>query len=252
MFNETSGDFELYLMADGFVKVSSGIQRRILKALQERDMTATEISEAVGRARSTVSVHLENLEANGMIEYRWNEEDGRSKVFSLISDPLIKSKRPDRKALTMSKDIVSQSLTYPDSASNLILRSIILTADGAGLDMAPILFTIGCDFAEAHRRRITTRSVSKLLDAVKSTFDTFCIGELSVYSKDPITILFRDTVDLTQTSAEVMASFVSGFLVTIFRNNLGEDYRITDQEVFGDHNNYIRMRFEPESAHSMP
>ena len=245
MYNDTSGDFELYLMGDGFVRVSSGIQRRILKALQEKDLTATEIAQTVGRSRSTVSVHLENLEANGLIEYRWSDTDARSKVFTLISDPLIKAKRPDRSALTLSKDIVAQSLDYPESTSNIILRAMILIGDGAGLDLAPILFTIGCDFAENHFSRITTRSLSKLLDAVKMTFDRFGLGELSVYSKDPITILFRDTIDLTQTSAEVMASFVSGFLVTIFRHNLGEDYRITDQEVFGDHNNYIRMRFEP-------
>ena len=247
MFSENSGDFELYLMVDGFVKVSSGIQRRILRALQERDLTATELAAAVGRSRSTVSVHLENLEANGLIEYRRNETDGRSKVFSLISDPLVKSKRPDRSALTLSKDIVSQSLDYPESASNIILRSMILVSDGAGLDLAPVMFTIGCDFAEAHADRITTRSLSKLLDVVKETFNRFDIGELSVYSKDPITILFRDTIDLTQTSAEVMASFVSGFLITVLRNNLGENFRITDQEIFGDRNNYIRMRFEPET-----
>ena len=247
MSGDTSGDFELYLMADGFVKVSSGMQRRILKLLQDRDMTATEIADAVDRSRSTVSVHLEHLMADGLIEYRRNEEDGRSRMFTLISDPLVKSKRPDRAALALSKDIVAQSTEFPESASNLILRSMILIADGAGLDLAPVMFTIGCDFAEAYREKIATHRLGNLLDHTKVVINKFGLGELSVYSKDPITILFRDTVDLTQTSAEVMASFVSGFLVTLFRNNLGEDYRITDQEIFGEHSNYIRMRFEPET-----
>ena len=229
-----SGDFELYMMGDGFVKVSSGIQRRILKALQDGDMTATDISVIVGRSRSTLTVHLDNLVRDGLVGYRDNPDDGRSKIYYLISDPLIKSKRPDRSALALS--------------SNLILRSMILMSDGVGLDMAPVMFTIGCNMAEHFTGEITSRSVGRLLDSIKEHFDSFQLGELAVYSKDPITILFRDTIDLTYTTAEVMASFVSGFLVTLLEHNLGKEYRITDQEVFGDRNNYIRMKFEPTQA----
>lgn len=243
-----SGDFELYMMGGGFVKVSSGIQRRILKALQDGDMTATDISVIVGRARSTLTVHLDNLVRDGLVGYRDNPEDGRSKIYYLISDPLIKSKRPDRSALTLSRDILRVSKVMPELSSNLILRSMILMSDGVGLDMAPVMFTIGCNMAEHFTDEITSRSVGRLLDSIKEHFDSFQLGELAVYSKDPITILFRDTIDLTYTTAEVMASFVSGFLVTLLEQNLGKEYRITDQEVFGDRNNYIRMKFEPIQA----
>ena len=114
--------------------------------------------------------------------------------------------------------------------------------------MAPMMFSIGCDMAGYLLSTMEAYTVSRTLDLAKEWFDKFDLGELCVYSKDPITILFRDTVDLTQTSAEVMASFVSGFLVTLFRSNLKKVYVITDQEVFGDRNNYIRMKFEPEDS----
>ncbi len=244
--DEKSGDYELHVVDNGFIKVQSGIQRRILQALRDGDMTPTEISYIVGRSRSTISVHLENMVNSGLIDCKKSEIDGRNKVYFIRSDPLIKSKKPDKRALSMSGTIFQDISKNPESASNLILRSLILTSDGVGLDMAPMMFSIGCDVAGYLLPKMESHSVSGTLDLAKQWFDKFDLGELCVYSKDPITILFRDTVDLTQTSAETMASFVSGFLVTLFRANLKKVYTITDQEVFGDRNNYIRMKFEPE------
>ncbi|MBE6525068.1 MAG: winged helix-turn-helix transcriptional regulator [Thermoplasmata archaeon] len=241
-------DYELYVVDNGFIKVSSGIQRRILEALRDGDMSPTELSFVTGRSRSTLSAHLDNMVKSGLIGYRQNEEDARSRIYFTRSDPLMKSKVPDKKALMLSSMIFQDVRQRPESASNLILRSLILTSDGVGLDMAPMMFSIGCDMAGYLLSTMEAYTVSRTLDLAKEWFDKFDLGELCVYSKDPITILFRDTVDLTQTSAEVMASFVSGFLVTLFRSNLKKVYVITDQEVFGDRNNYIRMKFEPEDS----
>lgn len=240
------GDYELYAAADGVVKVTSGVERNILHALQEGDFTPTELSYILKRSRSTLSEYLNRLERDGLIAMVVKGEDGRSKVCTLLSDPLVNSKRPDRNALELSTTIITNILEHPESASNLILRSLILTFDGVGMDISPLMFTIGCDVAKHILPEIKSRNVNFMFDIARDRFMEFNLGEFVVYSKEPITILFRDTVDLTQLSAEVMASFVSGYMVTILRGKLSKNYVITDSEIFGIKNNYIRLTFEPE------
>lgn len=248
MARPSSGSFEIYAIADGYIRVNGRIKKRILHALQEKDMTPTELVPVAGRALSTISKYLDDMVEDGLIGYRVNENDRRSKVYYLQGAPLMTSKPPDPKAMELSSEILTDIVDDYSRASGLILRSLILTYDGVGLSVAPVLYSIGCDMAYSVLvgRQYHTESVA--LEMAKQFFDQFGLGEMTIYSKDPITVLFRDTVDLTQTSASAMASFVEGFVGTVLSSCLGESYVKTEQEVFGVRNNYIRMIFEPESA----
>lgn len=246
MTDAPSGNFEIYALKDRYLKVSSRIERRILRALQEREMTPTELAPVAGRARSTLSRYLEDLTDSGLIGYRVNESDGRSRIYYLMGAPIMTSKPPDSRALELSSSILEDIRQDHMRASNLILRSLILTYDGIGLSIGPTLYSIGCDMAYNIIVGKDYRSETMVLGMAKKYFDEFGLGELTIYLYDPITILFRDTVDLTQTSAEVMASLVEGFVVTMLSSCLGKPYSKTFQEVFGVRNNYIRMTIEPD------
>ena len=167
------GDYELYAAADGVVKVTSGVERRILHALQDGDFTPTELSYIIGRSRSTLSEYLNKLERDGLIASIVKEEDARSKVYTLLSDPLVNSKRPDRRALDLSSEILSGVTERPGSASNLILRSVILTFDGVGMDISPLMFTIGCDIAKHILPEIKARNVNFMFDIARDRFMEF-------------------------------------------------------------------------------
>lgn len=246
MYQRPSGNFEIHALRDGYIRVNGRIERRILRALGERNLTPTELAPIVGRARSTLSKYLESMEKDGLVGHRINEEDGRSKIYFLQSAPLMVSKPADPKALELSSSILTDIRDDHSAASSLILRSLILTYDGVGLSIGPVLYSIGCDMAYSILVGRQFRNETVALEMAKKYFDGFGLGEVTIYSKDPVTILFRDTVDLTQTSAGAMASFVEGFVCTILTSCLGETYVKTDQEVFGVRNNYIKMTIEPD------
>lgn len=246
MYQRPSGNFEVYALRDGYIRVNGKIERRILRALQERDLTPTELAPITGRARSTLSKYLDDMVNDGLIGYRTNEKDGRSRIYYLQSAPLMASKPADPRALELSSSILRDITDDHSRASGLILRSLILTYDGVGLSIGPVLYSIGCDMAYSILVGRQYRSETVALEMAKQYFDEFGLGEVTIYSRDPITVLFRDTVDLTQTSASAMASFVEGFICTILSSCLSENYLKTDQEVFGVRNNYIRMTFEPD------
>ena len=244
----SSGNFEIYAIKDGYIRVNGRIKKRILHALQERDMTPTELVIAAGRAMSTISKHLEDMVEQGLVGYRVNENDGRSRVYFLLGAPLMASKPPDSKAMELSSEILSDVTEDYKRASGLILRSLILTYDGVGLSISPVLYSIGCDMAYNLLTGMQYRNESVALEMAKQYFDQFGLGEMTLYSKDPITVLFRDTVDLTQTSASAMASFMEGFVCTFLTSCIGVPYVKTEQEVFGVRNNFIRITIEKDRS----
>lgn len=248
MARPSSGNFEIYAIKDGYIRVNGRIKKRILHGLQEKEMTPTELAPVAGRAMSTISKYLEDMVEEGLIGYRVNENDGRSRIYFLLGAPLMTSKPPDSKAMELSSEILSDITDDYSRASGLILRSLILTYDGVGLSVGPVLYSIGCDMAYSVLVGRQYRSESVALEMAKQFFDQFGLGEMTIYSKDPITVLFRDTVDLTQTSASAMAAFMEGFVCTVLTSCLGVNYVKTDQVVFGVRNNYIRMTIETERS----
>ena len=245
MSSNLRGDYELYAVNDGFIKVTSGTQRKILHLLQSGDLTPSTIAKRINLSKSTITPYLYEMEREGLIRSKIDVNDRRSKIYSLVADPIVNSKKNDVDALNLSTTILSEIAIEPKRASNLILRSLILTADGVGMDIAPMMFTIGCDVGKFILPDVKSQNVNFMLNVIKRYFDEFDIGEFIVYTRDPITILFRDTVDLTQSSAEILASFVSGLMVTVLHGKTGIEHRIFDKEVFGIRNNYIRMTFVP-------
>jgi len=66
--------------------------------LRNYEMTKTEISNKIGRERSTVTTLLKKLERLGYVSFRVNEEDARSTIVSLTE-----------KAILMKKDFIEIS-----------------------------------------------------------------------------------------------------------------------------------------------
>ena len=78
-------DFELYYTKNGLVQVSNDVRRRILSELKDRNLSLTELSRIMGKAQSTLSVHLDKMVADGLISAHDDPEDSRRKIYSLVS-----------------------------------------------------------------------------------------------------------------------------------------------------------------------
>ena len=63
-------EIDLYSTPEGAQVIDNPVRRAILAALHERERTFEEVVLLVGRAKSTVSVHLQELAAAGMVGSR--------------------------------------------------------------------------------------------------------------------------------------------------------------------------------------
>ena len=78
-------NFELYYTSGGLVQVSNDVRRKILRELQDADLSLTDLSHIVGKAQSTLSVHLEKMVDDGLITVHDDPQDSRRKIYSLVS-----------------------------------------------------------------------------------------------------------------------------------------------------------------------
>lgn len=83
----TDRTFDLYATSDGYVAVASEVRRRILHALEAREMGLVELVEVTGRSKPTLSsLHLPALLDAGLIGVRDHPTDGRKKLYRLIGE----------------------------------------------------------------------------------------------------------------------------------------------------------------------
>ena len=76
------------------IAIESPIKNKILQKLQERELTFEELIEVCGKAKSTMSVHLNDLLKMGMVYKRVDPNDRRKKYFGINTDLLASSRVP--------------------------------------------------------------------------------------------------------------------------------------------------------------
>lgn len=75
--------FAIYATPKGYIAVTNPVRQQILKVLEERERTLTELVKVTGKAKSTLSaVHLRDLLRNGLVEERPHADDSRVKVYT--------------------------------------------------------------------------------------------------------------------------------------------------------------------------
>ena len=92
--------------------VKSPVKLTILSMLKDTDMEFDEIVKNTGKSKSTISVHLKSLREDGIVNYRFDANDHRKKIFYISSKFLgeVKSGDPkeleERKAEFLFKNII--------------------------------------------------------------------------------------------------------------------------------------------------
>ncbi|MFH1450615.1 MAG: winged helix-turn-helix domain-containing protein [archaeon] len=81
---EPRGHFELYATSDGIMDLRDPTRIRIVHLLAESAKEFEEIVAFMGKAKSTISAHLDTLEQRGIIKSITNEQDARKKSYALI------------------------------------------------------------------------------------------------------------------------------------------------------------------------
>lgn len=238
-------DFELYYTKNGLVQVSNDVRRRILHELSDKNLSLTELSKIMGKAQSTLSVHLDKMVSEGLISAHDDPDDSRRKIYSLVSVMLAHSKPPSDAAMTMVLNSLTEVADDPIRTRDTLARFIILGFDALGLSVGPMASLLGSIHAMALGGSLSGNTIEDTVANARDYYRKMGFGEASVYSLKPLTIIIKDEMPFTEDSAKSLGYYAAGFFCKVLEDATGKTYEMVSNEVFGSDFNYFRFVVEP-------
>jgi len=238
--------------AQGLRAVNSPTRTRILDLLGDSELSFEEIVAQTGRAKSTISVHLRELVADGVLAARSDPEDGRRKFFYIDSEYLGRLSDADR----LEADIERLLADYDPLAPNpftfyrTMFRSIRITLLADGVNIDPILKAAGTHLGRRLARAFAGMSTDDLFEALGRFWDQHGLGRFTVVSTGPLVIEVHDCfecVDLPYLGRPACA-FDCGVLSAVCRELIGEQERIVETACYSMGDGVCRFEVEPAPA----
>ncbi len=245
MIDGPLSDFELYYTKNGLVQVSNDVRRRILSELREKNLSLTDLSRILGKAQSTLSVHLDKMVSDGLISAHDDLEDSRRKIYSLTSVMLAHSKTPSDESMNLAMKMLGDVAHDPEKTRDALSRFIFLGFDGMGLSVGPMAHILGTLHAMALGGSLTGGTLEDTVAKARDYYRRMGFGEASVFSLKPLTIIIKDEMAFTEGSAKSLGCYAAGFFCKVLEDATGKPYDMVSSEVFGSEYNYFRFVVEP-------
>jgi DNA-binding MarR family transcriptional regulator len=245
MGEDTSKYFELYITESGTQQVSSDVKLKILHELETKDLSLTELSKKVSKAQSTLSVHLDSMVADKLIAVHDDLQDNRKKYYSLTAIPFGRTVKSSDESRELAFKLLTKVAQDPDKMMKSLPKFIFLGFDGMGLNVDPMANILGFIHGIAMSGTLTGKTLEDTIDNARNYFKEMGMGEVSIYSSKPLTIIIKDSVPLTEGSAKCLIQYASGFFSRILEDATGKPHDLVSSEVFGSDYNYVRFVLEP-------
>ena len=247
-----SEDIDLYSTPDGTRAVGNPVRRMILAALRERECTFEEIVALAGRAKSTVSVHLQDLAAAGVIGSRADPADARRKIFFLAGD-LVASVSPEERvtdALAAYAGAYQAGSGNPFAFYNLIFRTIRVALMQEGIQIDPLLTRAGERIGEELYPAVADPETGRFCANIARFWEENRLGRVEVAETEPLTLLVYDCfecADLPVTGRPACA-FDSGILRALFSRHYGRPAAVIETRCYSMGYDHCRFEVVPEDG----
>lgn len=229
--------------------VESQVKKKILHLLSERDIPFDEIVELCGKAKSTISVHVRDLEQAGLISSQPDPQDNRRKILILTSDPIGRLTNLDRNAMQRNL-LENKSLPFTPGDIASFFRWGVLTfriqAMAMGINIDPVLERTGWEIGTVLSPLVQDPDLSVMVGKMHDFWETYGLGSIALSGENPILLTVTgcfECEDLPVTGHGA-CSFDIGVLSAIFTSYLKSPVTITEVECYSSGYDHCRFVIE--------
>jgi uncharacterized protein len=245
---EKKGDVPLFSTKNSVVAVESPMKGLILGMIAAGDISFDEIVTRTGKAKSTISVHIRDLEIDELIASRPDPGDQRRRILTLISKPIGRLTNTDRivSYTEEHRTTGAQPFAEEDIASFFIyaLRVFRTEAMTLGLNMDPILERTGYQIGSVLAPLLADDTLEGKIHKMDDFWQTYGLGRIKLVDEDPITLEVVgcfECMDLPVTGHGACA-FDTGVLTALFTDEKQGITLVTEVECYSsgfDHCTFI-------------
>lgn len=139
---------EFFYTEKGLIALDSPVKIQILNLLREEPKSFDEIVKHTAKAKSTISVHLNNLKSCELVEEKSDPEDRRKKIYSLNSQYMGCSKEPFIGHYRSLLEIIAANGHDRFLFMESLFHVMRFGFEAYGIDNAPVVKMIGTDIGK--------------------------------------------------------------------------------------------------------
>jgi hypothetical protein len=234
---------EIYSTKKGMIAIESPIKNKILQKLQEKELSFEELIHVCGKAKSTMSVHLNDLLQMGLIYKRIDPKDRRKKYFGINSDLIVSSSTPVvmhyAKILRSVPGFIGDKYGFLKSIFHLVRCGM----ESYGVDTRPALKKIGRDIGRELSSYFVSDNIDGLIKEIGQFWEKQGLGKVKRLYTDVPTILVEDCFDCgtMPNVGRTQCSLDEGILEAIIEEKLKVQCSIDEVECHGTGHSHCKF-----------
>ena len=234
----------IYSTEKGIVALDSPVKLKILEMLRKGVVSFDDLVEQSGKAKSTISVHLDDLEKQNLIKEKSSPEDKRKKYFFLNSVCFAYSEMPIMKQYQKNLDTFEISGMNGDSVMMHIFQTVRYGMEAYGFNPKPIMKRLGRDIGSRLGPDLKSNDASALLQELSEFWKSHKLGEMKINNSSTIIVMECYHCSKMPNVGKTLCALDEGILEGIFSSRLGIDYSVKETECFGTGYNHCKFVFE--------
>ncbi len=249
--HELEGEVTLFSTKTSVVAIDSLIKRRIIRIISEGEISFDEIVSQTGKAKSTISVHLRDLETAGLIRSRPDPDDHRRRLLSMNSEPIGRLTNADRK--TAQRHIHEEEGRLPftegDIASffSYTLRVFRTEAMNLGMNIDPILHRSGKRIGRALAPLVADTTLAGKVAKMNGFWQSYGLGKITLITEEPLTLKVEGCFECQElpVTGHGSCAFDIGVLSSIFSEEFQDRPEVVEVECYSsgfDHCTFVITR----------
>ena len=187
-----NGHFALYYLNNSFYSIDDEIDIQIMEILANGDLSIKKIADRLGKAPSTVAIHLKDLKDNGLLISRTAENDSRSTIYSHSGCELIATKRPPVDERDALEDTLDPVMKGELPLIRGIFKMFFQQLENLWLDAVPSTDPVSMQIGKMIAERLQKGDLFTVLAELRNFFMGMNVGEMSFSVSDTVSITVKD------------------------------------------------------------
>ncbi len=231
---------------EGIVALDSPVKLKILEMLRTGTTSFDDLVEQSGKAKSTISVHLDDLENLNLIQEKSSPNDKRKKFFFLNSVCLACSEIPMQTQYRKHIENFAISDLNGGSFMTHLFQTVRYGMEAYGFDPKPIMKRLGRDIGIRIGNEFESGNIIELLNEISIFWKKQNLGEMKIVRNSNLSIIITDCYHCGKMPnvGKTLCSMDEGIFEGLFLSRLDTEYSFKEIECFGTGYQHCKFVFE--------
>jgi predicted hydrocarbon binding protein len=231
----SEGKTEIFYTDKGLIAVGSPVKLQILDLLREEPRSFDEIVKSTAKAKSTISVHLNDLRSCELVEENYDRGDHRRKIYYLTSRYMGAFQEPFTKHYKCVLESAAANGHDRFYFSDTLFHALNFGFEAYGIDTSPVVKIIGNDIGKCLSSIFGSDSSDELLMEIAGFLEYHRNCRVSVFLKNDCALQVEDDFKskLMPVIGKPVCAFMEGMIEGILKEKLENTCKVQETECYG-------------------